>query len=77
MNRVLCLKNNRDVTIQQYAIMDDKARAQHRGHLVCIACGARARFRIVSAKRKPTFSARHYDGCVLTVKRWTAFRYLL
>lgn len=77
MNRVLCLKNNKDITIQQYTTMDDKSRALHRGNLVCIGCGARARFRIVSARRKPTFSARHNDDCVLMIKRWTAFKYLL
>ncbi len=76
MNRVHCLLNGEDITAGQFNSMNDEKRELYRDNLVCIACGRRATFRRVSAKRTPTFAAQHKDGCILTSKTWSAFRYL-
>ena len=47
-----------------------------RNYMTCLACGRRATFRIVSAKRRPTFAATHKQACILTARRWSVFKYL-
>jgi hypothetical protein len=72
----LSLTDNSDVSAEQFHGKGKEWQNLHRDNLVCLACGAPASFRIVSAKRRPTFSARHEQDCLLASRPWSAFKYL-
>ena len=77
MNRALSLIDHKDISAADFQAMDTQSRDARRGQLACLACGADASFRTASAKRSPTFAARHESDCPLVVTpAWSVFRYL-
>lgn len=75
MRRALSLLDQRDWDAREFAAADNEWRQTRKQHLVCLACGGRAAFKM-GQKRAPFFSASHKSRCVLLTTSWSAFSYL-
>ncbi|MCU1516643.1 MAG: hypothetical protein JWQ75_1364 [Pseudarthrobacter sp.] len=76
LKRAHSLVDSTDVDAVDFLSRDEEWKQARRGRLTCLACGAGASFRAASAKRSPTFTARHNAGCPLMARTWSVFRYL-
>lgn len=76
MKLVLCLADNKEWDADEFKSLGRPGINIRRRHLVCMACGGKAFFRISGRNARPTFGARHVKGCKVPNPGWTAFRYL-
>lgn len=62
-------------TVTEFAGLLPEKRKVARQELACLSCDGPAVFR-AGQKRRPSFAARHRDGCQLVSPTWSAFEYL-
>lgn len=77
MKRALSEVDGKDWDATEYAARDETWRYTRRQALRCLGCGEPAFFRAPTSTRRPSFGARHHRTCAyVSVKPWSAFRYL-
>ena len=76
MKLVLCLTDNKEWDAEEFSSLERQSFDLRRRHLICLACGGRAFLRKSAHNGRPTFGARHAEGCKVHSPGWTAFRYL-
>lgn len=76
MKLVLCVTDNKEWDAEAFNALERPGINMRRRHLICMACGGKAFFRKSGRSARPTFGARHAEGCKVHSPGWTAFRYL-